>query len=248
MPEHESKDPETAIQKTIEQYEILRQTTHDPLLKQMYDDLVKTLLSQQKQIKSKKARALRIAESFEKESNSSLTSTKIHRRTLLKEIYDFYSHQRIMNSMQYTFEQINQEVSLLNLGKFSRIIYDLGLKIIGKGAITLVFNKFVETKRLMVFKEFVPAMEMIFVELRNEKAHRCEVEARRYRWEEKNMKSGKDASTFIAKLIELRKLGKHKKREAYILRKLTDPECIEIGYDEICVADYKKYRQKFINH
>lgn len=56
----------------------------------------------------------------------------------------------------------------------------------------------------MNLQEFFLAMEQVFLEMRWEKIRKLENQFKRYKREEKNFTSGKDAAKFIAKLIEIK--------------------------------------------
>lgn len=89
-------------------------------------------------------------------------------------MYEFYSIQAIMNPHYFTFEELSRDDRKLNVGKFCKILSDLGIKL-PKLKITEVFKKCVIGKHLMNLPEFYEAMERIFIEFRWEKVRKCEV-------------------------------------------------------------------------
>ena len=72
-----------------------------------------------------------------------------------------------MNPHYRSFDKIKKDGLKINLGRFSKIVYDLGFKIIPQRKLTEIFKKVCKGDTLMGLPLFVDAMEETFVGLRD---------------------------------------------------------------------------------
>ena len=138
-----------------------------------------------------------------------------------------------MNPHYRSFDQISSEDRKITVGKFSKIVYNLGFNTIPQRKLIEIFKKVCKGRHLMNLNEFVPGLESSFIALRDVREERFMIEFKRLKRKEREMASGKNAGQFIMELIAIRTQQIAKKKAAALLRKYNDSKCLDIGYNEI---------------
>ena len=127
-------------------------------------------------------------------SNAGRVETIEERRAKgLRELFDFYTRKQLLIGRHATFDQIQKEMSFLNLGEFMAIIKDFKIRV-SKPKSTEIFKKFAKYSRELYFETFEDALNRLFVE-----AGRQELEDLQKRLQEVDRILGRKQETFRKK-------------------------------------------------
>ena len=147
------------LQNTIGEYRSMLQTCETEQDRSRVQGLIRTLEGQLRTLSDAPVHSKRSAA-----SNAGRAETVEERRAKgLRELFDFYTRKQLLVGRHATFDQIQKEMSFLNLGEFMAIIKDFKIRV-SKPKSTEIFKKFAKYSRELYFESFEDALCRLFVE------------------------------------------------------------------------------------